>query len=121
MVMAALGAFTPLFAMQQSGGGRPPTATLLVSAALLAGGISMILRRRFAFWIALSAGILVAGTGAAGMIQHREIGLPFVPLVSLVAGLYICFRVALAKSSLVPRRRQLIADEGDKVPDPDDV
>ena len=111
--MVLLGIGSPLLGRQQPGF-TPGVATVVAAAWLVVGGAAMMLKRRVAFWIALGAGLFVAATGVWGMVANRMIGLPFPSLVSLVAGLYICFRIAMAKSALGPTApRVSIADQLD--------
>lgn len=109
MVVFAL--FVPLIGLHY---GTPLTpSAIAVSVALVAGGVAMVLRRPASFWVALGAGALTALTGAASFLLHRPIGLGLTPLVSVVIGLYLCFRVVIARPALTgpaqPKRR--IADD----------
>jgi hypothetical protein len=110
IVMIGLGLIPSALALHAGG-----TVTLIGSFAalpLLVGGVAVLLRRPASFWIAQAGGAVTAIAGGAGVLSDRQIGLPLQPLVVLVLGLYVCFRIAIARPSLSPRPpRRMIADE----------
>ena len=110
VVMIGFGLIPPAMALRAGG-----PLTLVESFAalpLLAGGVAMLLRRPASFYVAQAGGALTAIAGAVGLLTHRQVGLPLSPLVVLVLGLYVCFRIAIARPSLTPRPpRRLIADD----------
>jgi hypothetical protein len=113
-VMIVLGGATLLYANSQ--GIRPTAVGAIVAGALALAGFWLMLRRQGAFAAALIAGGLTAATGVAGFILHHPVGLPLPPIVSLVAGLYVCLRVLIARPGLAPDRRRA---ESEAEPPPD--
>jgi hypothetical protein len=91
--------------------GVQPTATSgVVAAALAIGGASLFVPGKPAvFWIALSATVITIAFAAASFLLKRPVGLPLPPIISLVAGLYLCFRLVLSRGALRPR--PTVADE----------
>lgn len=98
MIVVAGGSL--LFA--NSHGVRPGLSAGLAAAALAAGGIALFIRRPTSFWIALAGTLVTVGCAVASFALHREIGLPLPPILGLVLGLYICFRLLFARSALRP-------------------
>jgi len=93
-------------------GGALTLTESFASLPLLGGGVAMLLRRPASFYVAQAGGALTALAGAIGLFTHRQVGLPLSPLVVLVLGLYVCFRIAIARPALTPRPpRRLIADD----------
>src|SRR5690349_21467179 len=101
-VMIVLGGATLLYANGQ--GIRPTAVGGIVAGVLAVAGFWLMLRRRGSFAAAMIAGGLLSATGVAGFIEHRAVGLPLPPIVSLVAGLYICLRVLIARPAITPDR-----------------
>lgn len=85
-------------------GVRPSAAAIVVALALLIGGGALFTRRREAFFIAIGGAIVTTGCAVIGLFTRQELGLPMPPLVSIVLGLYVCFRIVAARSALAPRQ-----------------
>jgi hypothetical protein len=102
-VMIVLGGATLLYANSQ--GIRPTAVGGIVAGVLAVAGFWLMLRRQGAFAAAMIAGGLTAATGVAGFILHHPVGLPLPPIVSLVAGLYVCLRVLIARPALSNEKR----------------
>jgi hypothetical protein len=83
--------------------GEQPGATAAVAAGALAvGGLALLLRRRASFYIALAAALTTVAFALVSFVTRRVLGLPLPPLISLVIGLYISFRLALARRAMSP-------------------
>lgn len=110
IVMMVFALFVPLLGLHY--GAAPTASSLAVSAALVLGGVAMVLRRPFSFWVALGAGAITTAGGVASYLLHRPIGLGLTPLVSVVIGLYLCFRVVIARPALgaQPEKRRIADD-----------
>jgi hypothetical protein len=117
LVMIALAVIAPAMSPGAlHGGGLPPLATMFASLPLIVGGVAVLLRRRWSFAVAVASGAITAAAGALGLLLGRTLGLPFKPLVVLVVGLYVCFRLFMARAALTPAapragEKRLIADE----------
>lgn len=89
-------------------------SNLIVAAALLIGAALVASRRANAYLIGLgAAGVtaLLGGLGAAGM---RGIRLPGNPIIWVVIGLYIAFRLTLIQQN--ERRQELRRAQRDRHP-----
>jgi len=94
---------------QQHAVGPAPYA---IAGLLVIGGALLFLRKPFAFYPAIAASALLALSSVLGYLHHPELGLPVPPMLSLVIGLYLCFRVLLVRSTLQPRKkRAFLSDE----------
>ena len=103
--MIVLGVSLGYFA-RQSGFHAPPT-TWVVSGALIGAGLLVLVRRPFATWIALGAGLLTVAVSLASFPAHREL-VPTPPITALM-GILVTARVLLARS-LEARHKQREAD-----------
>jgi len=99
-VMIALGAGCLL--MGRYYGVQPTVSTAIVAAALAAGGVALLFKRQFSFWVAIAAVGLTVAFALASMLSGRAVGLQ-PPVIPLVLGLYICFRLVLARTLFKPR------------------
>ncbi len=99
-VMIALGLLSVMMGRYY---GVPLTvSTVSAAGAMVVGGAALLLKRPVSFWIAFGATALTVGMALGSMISQRAIGLQ-PPIIPLVIGLYICFRLVLARSALRPR------------------
>lgn len=95
------------------GVGGVPGAHVGVGGYVLAGllgaaGLVVMTRHRAAYYLGLLAGgatTIVSLIDWSGLSSGRRLGLPFVPAVGVVAGLYLCLRVVLAQSMFGPKKR----------------
>ncbi|MSP61756.1 MAG: hypothetical protein EXR72_15760 [Myxococcales bacterium] len=87
----------------QSHGISPTASSGIAAAGLAIGGLTLILGRPWSVWFALGGGAITVGFALASFILKREVGLPLPPIISLVAGLYVCVRIVMARSALKPR------------------
>jgi hypothetical protein len=80
-------------------GQQHPTQVGLVIAGLLvvSGGL-LFLRRPFAWWIAVGAAAVTIVSGLVAQLGHPEWGLPMHPVIALVVGLYVIFRLLVSRS-----------------------
>ncbi len=111
IVMLAVGAGSVAFAGTH---GVPPTAASIAAAAVLcAGGVAMLVRRRWSFWVALGAALATVALAVVNFVFRREppIGLPLPSIVTLVIGLYLTLRILLAKSAFDPPLPPVETDE----------
>jgi hypothetical protein len=82
------------------GGHRPLGVVPWVLAGLLVvAGVALFTRLRPAYYFAIAVAALTAVTGVLALAHHPELALPAPPAVSIVVGLYLIFRSALASSS----------------------
>jgi hypothetical protein len=111
LVMIGLAVMVPAIAIHE-GGGAPTALSAFAAVPLLVGGVAMLARRRWSLVVAMAGGAFTALGGAVGLAMGRAVGLPIKPLVTLVIGLYVCFRIFIARSAIVPPPpRSSIADE----------
>ena len=78
-----------------------------VAVALLLGALIVGLRRPGAYVFGLASAGLTVLAGALGAAKVRGVELPGSPLMWIVIGLYIAFRLTLIQQSV---RRQRLAD-----------
>lgn len=80
------------------GAQHPPTQVgWLIAGLLVSGGGLLFLRRPFAWWTALAAATVTAVSGVLAQTGKPEWALPMPPLLSMVIGLYLVFRLAIAR------------------------
>src|SRR5690242_12922147 len=81
------------------GAQHPPTKVGWVIAGLLitAGGL-LFLRRPFAWYIGLGAAAVTLISGFVAQLGKPEWALPTPPLLAIVIGLYLLFRLLMARS-----------------------
>jgi hypothetical protein len=108
MIMIVLAGGSLLYANSQ--GVHPGVTAFIAALALSAGGAALFVRRPISFWVALGGTLTNVGLAIASFALHRPLGLPLPPILSLVFGLYICFRLLLARSALQPIQREPIPD-----------
>ena len=92
--------------MGLSGFGQPHVLTpaaYVIAGVLLVGGVTMFLRRPFAFWVAIAAALLLTASGLAAFLHHPQLSMPIHPGISVVVGLYLCLRAVIARPGLNPR------------------
>src|SRR5258708_2070598 len=94
IVMAGLGA-SPVTA-----GGPVGKWTYGIAAILVVSGLSLLLRRPFAFYLGLLAAGLVVATGALAWMGHPAVALRLHPGISIGIGLYLAVRVLMARGAL---------------------
>jgi hypothetical protein len=82
-------------------------SNLAVAGGLLIGAVAVALRRPGFFAVGLAAAAVTAIAGALGAAGVRGIKLPGNPIIWVVIGLYIAFRLTLIQQS---ERRQQQAD-----------
>src|SRR5262245_49774933 len=79
---------------------RPTAVAWAIAAILIASGAALFLRRGITFYVANAAALLLALSGVAGLVGHRELAMPMPPVLSLVIGLYLILRLMMARKSL---------------------
>lgn len=85
-------------------GQRPSPAAYVIAALLVLAGLAMISRRPAAYLFGLGvAGVMVV-SGLVALLGHPRLSLPVPPLLSIVVGLYLGLRIAMAKAALGGRR-----------------
>src|SRR6185503_14086191 len=93
-------------------GGRHPTAVAYAIAALLVlGGATLFLKRPFAFYVAVAAAALLTVSGVVAWAGHPELAMPVPPMLSIVIGLYLILRAAMARPALQPKPPRPLSDE----------
>lgn len=102
-----------MFAFTFESGHRPGVMTIAVCVALVAGGVGLLLKQPWSFWLGLGAGAFTFVAGLVSLKLGRAGGFGAQPILPIVVGLYVCLRVALAKNALVPRKRRGLDDDGD--------
>jgi hypothetical protein len=101
--------FIALGGLSVSGiGGRHPLGPVawVLAALLVAAGALMFTRTRAAFYCALTVGALTAASGALALAHHPELALPVPPALSIVVGLYLIFRTAIAAPTFGPAKQR---------------
>jgi hypothetical protein len=84
--------------------GYQPTVSMgIVAGALCVGGLALFVKKPISFWIAFGATLIVMGFAVASFVLKRMVGLPLPPIIALVAGLYLCFRLVLSRFAFRPR------------------
>jgi hypothetical protein len=104
LIMVLYGAIAVAFAVQT--GKSPGPLGIAVSLALVAGGVLLLLQRPIAYWVAIGAGLFTFVAGIASTKLPPGLAMPVQPIIPIVIGLYICMRVAIAKSALTGRAAQ---------------
>jgi glucose dehydrogenase len=95
IAMAGLG-LVPLGPNRASAG----AAQYAIAGVLVVGGALLLMRQRWAFYVALgAAGVLIA-SGIAALAGMPQMALPLHPMISVVIGLYLVLRVVMAKKGL---------------------
>ncbi len=99
----------------------PYPGNIAVAAALLLAAPIVALRKPGAFVVGLLAAAVTIGAGALGAAKVHGIELPGSPLMWIVIGLYIAFRLTLIQQG--QRRQDLAARKAQSRPDvtPDDT
>jgi hypothetical protein len=89
------------------GAQHPPTKVGWVIAGLLvaAGGL-LFLRRPFAWWIGIGAAAVTLASGFVAQAGKPEWALPTPPLLSIVIGLYLVFRLFISRAYFYKKREQ---------------
>jgi hypothetical protein len=77
---------------------KPTPAGWAIAGALVVAGALLFLRRPFAFWVAMAASLVTVLAGLVALAGHPELSLPVPPALSIVVGLYLCLRLAMAKT-----------------------
>ena len=111
----SIGVVMILFGAAALGLGPITWSAITLAVALGIGGGALFLRRPAMFWVALAGGLVAMAFGVAGLILRRPLGLPLPPIAGLLVGLYVCFRVVVARRGLMPRppRDDEEEDEGE--------
>jgi hypothetical protein len=95
-------------------------AALVVAGLLVVGGIALMTRRAFAFWVAIAAAAVAAATGVAALLGRPQLALPVSPVLSIVVGLYLILRTFMMRASLgKPPRGFLPRDDSPDEPRPE--
>src|SRR5262249_17992572 len=68
-----------------------------IAGLLVAAGIALLIRRPFAFYLALFAGTVTAATAVMPYAHHPGLALPVPPLLSIGVGLYLVARTAMLR------------------------
>jgi hypothetical protein len=95
ILMIAMGALS----VGGFGAQHPPTRVGWVIAGLLiCGGGMLFLRRGFAWWVGMIASGVTVVSGLVAQAGKPEWALPTPPLLAIVIGLYLLFRLTMARS-----------------------
>jgi hypothetical protein len=97
--------------------GRHPLGPVAwgIAGLLVLGGVALLLRRPFAFYVALAAAVVTAATGVMPYLHHPELALPVPPILSIVVGLYLVGRTALLRLAGPEKRRGFLPhDDADE-------
>jgi hypothetical protein len=88
-------------------GAQHPTKVGWAIAGLLivAGGL-LFLRRPFAWWVGLGAAAITLVSGFVAQAGKPELGLPTPPLLAIVVGLYLVFRLLMARAYFQQKKRE---------------
>lgn len=82
------------------GGHRPLGVVPWVIAGLLVvAGVALFTRLKPGYYFAIAVAALTSVSGVLALVHHPELALPAPPALSIVVGLYLIFRTALAASS----------------------
>jgi hypothetical protein len=104
-VMGGLGlqpSLSPVFSLGQ----RPGAIAYLIAGLLIVSGLLLIaFRRPIAFYVALFAAVATVVTGLVSYSGHPQLALPVPPVLSIVIGLYLCVRLAIARNLYFASRR----------------
>jgi hypothetical protein len=73
---------------------------LAIAGILILAGVLLVMRRQIGIWFAFGAAAVLTGTGIAALIGARQFALPVPPAISIVIGLYLFLRVAMARAGL---------------------
>jgi uncharacterized membrane protein (UPF0136 family) len=81
---------------------RPPIGVvqLAIAGVLVIAGVLLVMRRQIGIWFAFGAAAVLSGTGVAALLGARHFALPVPPAISIVIGLYLFLRVAMARAGL---------------------
>jgi hypothetical protein len=78
-------------------------AGYLIAGLLIAAGLLLIgVRRPIAFYGGVLAALLTAVSGLLAFAGRTHWALPVPPILSMVVGLYLCIRLAIARSLYFP-------------------
>jgi hypothetical protein len=81
------------------GAQHPPTHAGWAIAGLLVGaGGLLFLRKPFVWWVGLLAAVVTLASGFITQAGKTEWGLPVPPLLAIVIGLYLVFRLTMARA-----------------------
>ncbi|MCS6913285.1 MAG: hypothetical protein RMK29_08380 [Myxococcales bacterium] len=80
---------------------------LVLCAALIVGAVAVVLRRPWSYAVGLGAALLTALGGVLSLRAWLGTNLPGHPVVWIVAGLYIAFRLTLNRHAEEETRRRL--------------
>jgi hypothetical protein len=105
ILMIAMGALSVGGFGQQ----HPPTQVGWVIAGLLVcGGGILFLRRPFAWWLGMLAAAVTVASGLVAQFGKPEWALPVPPLLAVVIGLYLLFRLTIARAYFFRGRDQSV-------------
>lgn len=88
-------------------GGHRPIGPVpwAIAALLVVAGAFWFTGLRAAKWLAIVVGVLTAVTGVLFYAHHPELALPVPGWLSIVIGLYLVLRTAMAVVATPPKRR----------------
>ena len=94
---------------------RPPLGVpqLAIAGILVLGGLLLVLRRTIAQYVAFAAAGALVVTAILAWTGRPQFGLPVPPAISLVIGLYLILRVAMARGALKKAKGNLPPPEAE--------
>jgi hypothetical protein len=93
--------------------GRHPLGPVAwgIAGLLVVAGIALLIRRPFAFYLAVFAGTVTAAMGVMPYLHHPELSLPVPPPLSIGVGLYLVGRTAMLRLMATDKPRGFLPRE----------
>jgi hypothetical protein len=86
---------------------HPPTRVGFgIAVFLVVAGALLFLRRPFAWWIGIAAAGVTLVSGIVAQAGKPELGLPTPPLLAIVIGLYLGFRLLTSRAYFYKKREE---------------
>jgi hypothetical protein len=85
-----------------------------IAGLLIIAGVLLLLKRSFAFYVAIAAAIITAATGVMPYLHHPELALPVPPILSIVVGLYLVARTAMLRLAKPDKATGFLPRDDDK-------
>ena len=85
---------------------HPSPAGWAIAGALVVGGAVLFLRKPFSLYVAMASALVTLLGGVLALAHHPELSLPVPAAMSIVVGLYLFVRLAMAKAYFGQRRSE---------------